>query len=86
MTKAELAQLIAQSESEMLVAQGGWRHAHCDGAAWGSTMSVQLFDTVLNEHAGPNEDGCRDATVERWRDGKKLVPEDWKHEGEGSIE
>jgi hypothetical protein len=41
---------------------------------------------ILIEYADLNEDWYRDAIVERWRGGKKLVPEDWKREGEGATE
>jgi hypothetical protein len=41
---------------------------------------------ILIEHADINEDWYRDAVVERWRGGKKLVPEDWKREGEEGAE
>jgi hypothetical protein len=40
---------------------------------------------ILIEHADINEDWYRDAVVEWWRGGKKLVPEDWKREGEGGT-
>lgn len=36
------------------------------------------LQVILIEHADLNEDWYRDAIVERWRGGKKLVPEDWK--------
>jgi hypothetical protein len=39
------------------------------------------MQVILIEHADLNEDWYRDAIVERWRGGKKLVPEDWKREG-----
>jgi hypothetical protein len=35
------------------------------------------LQVILIEHADLNEDWYRDAIVERWRGGKKLVPEDW---------
>lgn len=44
------------------------------------------LQVILIEHADLNEDWYRDAIVERWRGGKKLVPEDWKREGEGAAE
>jgi hypothetical protein len=44
------------------------------------------LQVILIEHADINEDWYRDAVIERWRGGKKLVPEDWKREGEGAIE
>lgn len=43
------------------------------------------LQVVLIEHADLNEDWYRDAVVARWRGGKKLVPEDWKREGEGAA-
>lgn len=39
------------------------------------------LQVILIEHADLNEDWYSDAVVERWRGGKKLVPEDWKREG-----
>ena len=36
------------------------------------------LQVILIEHADLNEDWYRNAIVERWRGGKKLVPEDWK--------
>ena len=42
------------------------------------------LQVILIEHADLNEDWYRDAIVERWRGGKKLVPEDWPREGESS--
>jgi hypothetical protein len=44
------------------------------------------LQVILIEHADLNEDWYRDAIVERWRGGKKLVPEDWKREGGGGDE
>ncbi|MBK8217916.1 MAG: DUF3732 domain-containing protein [Myxococcales bacterium] len=44
------------------------------------------LQVILIEHADLNEDWYRDAIVERWRGGKKLVPEDWKRDGEGAAE
>jgi hypothetical protein len=44
------------------------------------------LQVILIEHADLNEDWYRDAIVERWRGGKKLVPEDWEREGEGGDE
>jgi hypothetical protein len=44
------------------------------------------LQVILIEHADLNEDWYRDAIVERWRGGRKLVPEDWKREGEGGDE
>ncbi len=37
---------------------------------------------VLTEHADINEDWFQAAVTERWRQGKKLVPDDWPREGE----
>lgn len=42
------------------------------------------LQVILIEHADLNEDWYREAVVERWRGGKKLVPEDWPHEAEGA--
>lgn len=39
------------------------------------------LQVILIEHADLNEDWYRDAIVERWRGGKKLVPEDWPRAG-----
>ncbi len=36
------------------------------------------LQVILIEHADLNEEWYRNAIVERWRGGKKLVPEDWK--------
>ncbi len=38
---------------------------------------VPHFQVVIMEHADINEDWYQDAVVERWREGLKLVPEDW---------
>jgi len=40
------------------------------------------FQVVITEHADINEDWFQGAVVERWRGGKKLVPEDWPRGGE----
>ncbi|WP_104978019.1 DUF3732 domain-containing protein [Sorangium cellulosum] len=40
------------------------------------------LQVILIEHADLNEEWYRDAIVERWRGGKKLVPEDWKRADE----
>jgi hypothetical protein len=37
---------------------------------------------ILTEHADINEDWFQAAVNERWRQGKKLVPDDWPREGE----
>jgi len=44
------------------------------------------LQVILIEHADINEDWYRDAVVERWRGGKKFVPEDWKREGKEGAE
>lgn len=44
------------------------------------------LQVILVEHADLNEEWYHDAIVERWRGGRKLVPEDWKREGEGAAE
>lgn len=44
------------------------------------------LQVILIEHADLNEDWYRDAIVERWRGGKKLVPEDWPRAGGGAAE
>lgn len=44
------------------------------------------LQVILIEHADLNEAWYRDAVAERWRGGKKLVPLDWKREGEGIAE
>lgn len=36
------------------------------------------LQVILIEHADLNESWFRDSIVERWRSGKKLVPDDWK--------
>ena len=35
------------------------------------------FQVIVTEHADINEGWFQDAVVERWREGRKLVPEDW---------
>lgn len=35
------------------------------------------FQVVLTEHADPTADWYQDAVVERWREGIKLIPQDW---------
>ena len=35
------------------------------------------FQVVMTEHADIAEPWYQDAVVERWRGGKKLIPEDW---------
>lgn len=44
------------------------------------------LQVILIEHADLNEAWYRDAIVERWRGGKKLVPEDWPRAGGGAAE
>ncbi|WP_224361263.1 DUF3732 domain-containing protein [Hyalangium versicolor] len=44
------------------------------------------LQVILIEHADINEDWYRDSIVERWRGGKKLVPDDWPRAGEGAAE
>jgi hypothetical protein len=44
------------------------------------------LQVILIEHADLNEDWYRDAIVERWRGGKKLVPENWPRAGGGASE
>ncbi len=36
------------------------------------------FQVVITEHAEFDEDWFKAAVVERWREGRKLVPEDWR--------
>ena len=35
------------------------------------------FQVIVTEHADIGDDWFQEAVVERWRDGRKLVPEDW---------
>ena len=35
------------------------------------------LQVVVTEHADLDEDWYQDAVVERWRGGRKLVPDDW---------
>lgn len=42
------------------------------------------FQVIMTEHAEPTEQWYRDATVERWRGGLKLVPEDWLVASDGN--
>lgn len=44
------------------------------------------LQVIMTEHADINEDWYREARVERWRGGLKLVPEDWPREGGGNSE
>jgi hypothetical protein len=41
------------------------------------------MQVIITEHADINESWFQDAVAERWRQGKKLVPDDWPREGEG---
>lgn len=36
------------------------------------------FQVIITEHADLNEQWYQDAVVEKWRNGTKLVPEDWR--------
>jgi hypothetical protein len=40
------------------------------------------FQVVITEHADISEDWYQDAVTERWRGGRKLVPDDWPREGD----
>lgn len=42
------------------------------------------LQVILIEHADLNEEWYREAIVERWRGGKKLVPDGWKR-GSGAV-
>jgi len=44
------------------------------------------LQVILIEHADLNEDWYRNAIVERWRGGRKFVPEDWPRVGGGAAE
>jgi len=35
------------------------------------------FQVIISEHADINENWYPEAVVERWRQGQKLVPEEW---------
>lgn len=50
-------------------------------AASGGSSGIQV---ILTEHADINESWFQDAIVERWRHGKKLVPDDWPPNGDAS--
>jgi hypothetical protein len=39
------------------------------------------LQVIITEHADINEDWFQNAIVERWRQGKKLVPDDWPNAG-----
>lgn len=40
------------------------------------------MQVIITEHADINEPWFQEAVTERWRQGKKLVPDDWPREGE----
>jgi len=42
-----------------------------------STGGLPGMQVIVTEHADINEPWFRDAVAERWRQGKKLVPDDW---------
>jgi len=50
-----------------------------ENAANSSASGVQV---VITEHADINEPWFQDAVAERWRHGKKLVPDDWPRNGD----
>ena len=39
------------------------------------------MQVIITEHADINEAWFQDAVAERWRQGKKLVPDDWPRVG-----
>ena len=41
------------------------------------------FQVIVTEHADINEGWFQEAVAERWRDGRKLVPEDWPRRDAG---
>lgn len=43
------------------------------------------FQVIMTEHADLSDDWYREAVVEKWRGGLKLVPEDWPDAGEGAA-
>lgn len=43
------------------------------------------FQIIITEHADIDEDWYRRAVVERWRDGRKLVPAGWYEDGGGGA-
>lgn len=50
--------------------------------AGASTEGSPGMQVIITEHADVNEPWFQDAVVERWRQGKKLVPDDWPQEGD----
>jgi hypothetical protein len=42
------------------------------------------MQVIITEHADVNEPWFQDAVAERWRQGKKLVPDDWPRDGEAT--
>ncbi len=42
------------------------------------------FQVIITEHADLKEQWYRDAVVERWRGGLKLVPDEWSSDGDQS--
>lgn len=49
------------------------------GAPTGASPDMQV---IITEHADINEPWFQDAVAERWRQGKKLVPDDWPRTGD----
>ena len=43
------------------------------------------FQVLVTEHADIAETWYRDAVIERWRGGARLVPEDWYEDGDGEA-
>lgn len=43
------------------------------------------FQIIVTEHADLDEDWYRRAVVERWRDGRKLVPTAWYADRDGGV-
>jgi hypothetical protein len=43
------------------------------------------FQIIITEHADLDEDWYRRAVVERWREGRKLVPAGWYAERDGGV-
>lgn len=52
--------------------------------AGASTAGSPGMQVIITEHADVNEPWFQDAVAERWRQGKKLVPDDWPREGDGT--
>jgi len=48
-----------------------------------STDGAPGVQVIITEHADINEPWFQDAVAERWRQGKKLVPDDWPRDGDG---